>query len=69
MCSLFPSIFILAVQKDVMVADLWNYFREEGGWSLTFLRSFNDWEMEEVESSSPLSTGRESNLGLRTNFC
>ena len=42
-------MFILAMQKDAMVADLWNCFREEGGWSPTFLRSFNDWEMEEVE--------------------
>ena len=49
LCSLFPSMFILAMQKDAMVADLWNCFREEGGWSPTFLRSFNDWEMEEVE--------------------
>ena len=28
--------------KDAMVADLWNCFREEGGWSPTFLRSFDD---------------------------
>ena len=42
-------MFLLAVQKDAMVADLWNWVREEGGWSPTFLRSFNDWEMGEVE--------------------
>ena len=36
--SLFPSMFILAVQKDAMVADLWNCNREEGGWSPTFLK-------------------------------
>ena len=42
-------MFILAVQKDAMVANLWNYNREEGGWFPTFLRSFNDWEMEVVE--------------------
>ena len=46
---LFPSMFILTMQKDTMVADLWSCNREEGGWSPTFLRSFNDWEMEEVE--------------------
>ena len=50
LCFSFPSMFLLAVQKDAMVADLWNWVREEGGWSPTFLRSFNDWEMEEVES-------------------
>ena len=49
LCSLFPSMYLLAMQKDAMVADLWNWVREEGGWSLTFLRSFNDWEMEKVE--------------------
>ena len=49
MRSLFPSLFILALQKDAMVADLWDCNREEGGWPPTFLRSFNDWEMEEVE--------------------
>ena len=40
--SLFPSPFILAVQKDAMVVDLWDCNREEGGWSPTFLGSFND---------------------------
>ena len=39
---MFLSMFILAVQKDAMVVDLWNCFREEGGWSPTFLRSFID---------------------------
>ena len=43
-------MFLLAVQKDAMVANMWNWVREEGGCSPTFLRSFNDWEMEEVES-------------------
>ena len=42
-------MFLLAVQKDAMVANLCNWVREEGGWSPTFLRSFNDWEMEKVE--------------------
>ena len=42
-------MFLLVVQKDAMVVDLWNWVREEGGWSPTFLRSFNDWEMKEVE--------------------
>ena len=50
LCSLFPSMFSLAVQKDAMVSDMWNHFREEGGWAPTFLRPLNDWEMEEVGS-------------------
>ena len=39
---MFPSMFNLVVQKDVMAADLWDCNKEEGGWSPTFLRSFND---------------------------
>ena len=58
-------MFTLAVQKDAMVADLWNCVREEGGWSPTFLRSFNDWEMGKI----PFLYPQEENLGLRTNFC
>ena len=50
LCSLFPTMFSLAVQKDAMVSELWNHFREEGGWAPTFLRPLNDWEMEEVGS-------------------
>ena len=41
-------MFSLAMQKDAMVSDLWNHFREEECWDPTFLRPFNDWEMEEV---------------------
>ena len=61
-------MFLLAVQKDAMVANMWNWVREEGGCSPTFLRSFNGWEMKEVESFLPLVTGRKSDLELRTNF-
>ena len=32
------------------MADLWNPVGEEGGWSLHFSRSFNNWELEEVQS-------------------
>ena len=45
----FPNLFRLTAQKDARVADLWNWDSEEGGWNPTFLRSFNDWEMEEVD--------------------
>ena len=31
LCSLFPSMFLLAVQNDAMVANMWNWVREEGG--------------------------------------
>ena len=45
----FPSLFNLAVHKEAMVVDMWDCGREEGAWSPTFIRSHNDWEMEEVE--------------------
>ena len=49
MCLAFPSLFNLAAQKDATVAELWDHNKGEGGWNPIFLRSFNDWEMEEVE--------------------
>ena len=45
----FPTLFNLAVHKDVRVADVWDSSREDEGWSPVFLRLFNDWEVEEVE--------------------
>ena len=50
LCSSFPFMFSLAMQKDAMVSYLWNHVREEGGWAPTFVRPLNDWEMEEVGS-------------------
>ena len=49
LCLACPSLFNLAAQKDATVAELWDHNRGEGGWNPIFLRSFNDWEMEEVE--------------------
>ena len=68
LCSSFPSIFLLALQKDAMVIDLWNWVREEGGWSPTFLRSFNDWEMEEVERFLSSIHRKKIRLGIEVNF-
>ena len=45
----FPTLFNLAAHKDAKVADVWYPSRVERGWSLVFVRSFNDWEVEEVE--------------------
>ena len=30
------------------MADLWDSSREEGGWIRSFIRSFNDWELDEI---------------------
>ena len=45
----FPSLFSLAIDKEALVVDLWNPVGEEGGWSPHFSKSFNDWELEEVQ--------------------
>ena len=47
---LVPLYVFLSSAKNAMVSDLWNHFRERGGWAPTFLRPLNDWEMEEVGS-------------------
>ena len=39
----------MTAQKNARVAELWNWDSEEGGWNPTFLRSFNDCELEEVD--------------------
>ena len=33
-----------------MVKNVWDNSREGGGWSLSFIRSFNDWKLMEVEN-------------------
>ena len=49
-CIRFSSLCLSWLCKKMLWwADLWNCKKEEGGWSPTFLRSYNDWEMEEVE--------------------
>ena len=46
---MFPNLFRLTAQKNARVADLWDWDNGDGGWNPIFLRSFNDWEMEEVD--------------------
>ena len=53
LCFVYPSFFNLTMHKEAMVADMWDRSRGEGGWSPTFLRSLDDWEIEEVERFFP----------------
>ena len=46
----FPSLFSRAMAKEAWVGDLWSYEYGGGCWNPVFSRSFNDWEMEDVES-------------------
>ncbi|RVW38691.1 hypothetical protein CK203_077479 [Vitis vinifera] len=50
LCDFFPSLYALVDSKDAWVADCWDSLGEEGGWNPRFSRSFNDWEVEVVES-------------------
>ena len=43
LCDIFPNLYMLAVTKGVKVADVWDNSRgDDGAWSPSFSRSFND---------------------------
>ena len=44
----FPSLFIIATNKEAEVADIWDRRERAGCWPPTFLRSLNDWELKEM---------------------
>ena len=48
MSSSFPSLFSLAVNKEVKVANIWESRGGAGCWFPTFIRPLNDWELEEM---------------------
>ena len=49
LCNSFPSLYAFASSKEAWVVEFWDPSGEEGVWSLSFSRPFNDWEVEEVE--------------------
>ena len=48
LCNRFPTLLNLATNKEAKVADIWDSKEGVGCWSPTFLRSLNDWELEEM---------------------
>ena len=48
MCSSYPSLFNLALNKEATVVYIWDRGQGAGCWSPTFLRPLNDWEIEEM---------------------
>ena len=48
-CEAFPALFALADLKGALVLDMWDTSRGEGAWNLSFVRSFNDWELDTVQ--------------------
>ena len=53
----FPAMFDLVIQKDAIVAYVWDNISEVRGWSPCSSRSFDDWEVEEVPSNAPKQEG------------
>ena len=41
---MFPTLYALVESKGAMVGEGGG----EGGWNMRFIRSFNDWELEEI---------------------
>ena len=48
LCVRYPVLFNLALNKEAKVADMWDSEGGAGGWSPTFIRALNDWEIEEM---------------------
>ena len=44
----FHNIYTFSTTKDAYLEDIWDWSKEEGRWNPTFLRSFNDWEINDV---------------------
>ncbi|RVW78939.1 putative ribonuclease H protein [Vitis vinifera] len=48
LCSLFPSLYAISLDKEAWVADVWSHYGG-GVWAPRFSRRINDWEVIEVE--------------------
>ncbi|RVW40104.1 hypothetical protein CK203_081942 [Vitis vinifera] len=64
LCNSFPSLYAFVAFKEAWLVELWDSSREEGVWSPTFSRPFNDWEVEEVERLLLTIQGRRLNPNL-----
>ena len=38
----FPHLFVMAINRDATVEEMWDQNSGQGGWNLNFLRDFND---------------------------
>ncbi|RVW65263.1 Transcription initiation factor TFIID subunit 5 [Vitis vinifera] len=61
LCNSFPSLYAFASYKEAWLVELWDHSGEEGVWSPSFSRPFNDWEVEEVERLLLTIQGRRLN--------
>ncbi|RVX10737.1 Transposon TX1 uncharacterized 149 kDa protein [Vitis vinifera] len=61
LCNFFPSLYAFASYKEAWLEELWDHLGEEGVWSPSFSRPFNDWEVEKVERLLLTIRGRRLN--------
>ena len=45
----YNTLILLATNKEILVANVWESSGEDGGWSPCFSRPFNDWEVEDIQ--------------------
>ena len=50
LCVTFPTLYNVAGTRKAMVDEVWDCFDNYGAWNLRFIRSFNDWEIEQVQN-------------------
>ena len=48
--EVFPALYTNTGSKGAMIADIWVFSRDQGAWDPKFERSFNDWELEVVQT-------------------
>ena len=58
---MFPSLYALVDSERAMVVKVWDTTRGEGTWNTRFTRSFNDWEMDEVQNFINLISQKKKN--------
>ena len=61
LCDLFPKFYSMAKSRETKVMEVWGNFEQGGGWNFNFEGSFNDWEMDNVESLIGRVRGRKIN--------
>ena len=63
MCTSFPTLYAIAASKGAKVGEVWETTGGGGGWNMRFIRSFNDWELEETQKLISMISSRNINQG------
>ena len=62
---MFPSLYALVDSERAMVVKVWDTTRGERTWNTRFTRSFNVWEMDEVQNFINLISKKKKSVGKR----